>query len=565
MPIAADTTKRSVMLAMLPYLLVAVFAWVGYFNSLDVPFTFDDESNIGKNQSVLITDLSPGSLAQAAFGSSHPTPRPVAYLTFGLNHYFGQLDVVGYHIVNIVIHTINGWLVFVLALHLCPLLIRRTKEAPRSVHVLFALAVALIFISHPVQTQAVTYIVQRMTSLCTLFYLAGLLCYIRGRCIEASVIRLRAVWWSLAFVCWVLAIGTKQFAVTLPLAIMLYEWVARGEQFKIQKKTIAAIGGGAVLMLLAVVVFKGGVLSNKGTLTELLTSGYDNRDFTLTERLMTESRVVMHYISLLVWPPPSRLVLIYDYPISTSLVTPFSTILSILGLGAMTVASAVFARRLPLVAFGVLWFMLHLAVESTIIPLEIAYEHRLYMPLIGAGLLFVGGVFALIKNPKAAFALVFVISAVMLVGTHQRNETWRSALGIWEDNAKKQPTEFRAFFNMAVIHKDDGRYTEAIDLLQQTIELEPRHQEAMVRAGALLKLSGRYQESANAYTAAIAFDRDEHPRFAACSIGKPPVIFRGGYCFCSQAVLLWPKVSPLRVCRQCSEIGSHRWHICRLY
>lgn len=508
----STTTNRPFVLGLVSCAVIAVFTWVGYFNSLDVPFTFDDERNIVKNPGVLMPDLSPTSMAQAAFGEGNPTPRPIAYLSFGINHALGGLDVTGYHVVNIAIHMVNGWLVYLLALRLCPILLKTSEDRPKSFCALFALAVALLFVSHPVQTQSVTYIVQRMASLCTLFYLAGLLCYIAGRNAPKPTVRSYIVWWGGALVCWVLALGTKQFAVTLPLAVMLYEWIARGGSLKIQKKALAVIGGGVLLMAVVAVVFKSGLFFEGGTFAKLF-KGYEFRDFTLTERVMTQARVVVHYIGLIIYPAPSRLVLVYDYPLSTSLLAPITTLLGFLGLGAMAVASVVFARRLPLLAFGVLWFMLHLVVESSIIPLEMVYEHRLYVPIIGAGLLFVGAVFTLIKNQKAALAAVVVLSGVMLFATHERNETWRDRLGLWQDNAAKQPTEPRAFFNMASILRERGEYAEAIDMLEETIKLEPRYQEAWVRAGALLKLTGRYQEAANAYSTAIAYDLEEHPRF----------------------------------------------------
>jgi tetratricopeptide (TPR) repeat protein len=523
MPTDNNQANRSLILGVVSCLLIAAFTWVGYYNSLDVPFTFDDERNIVKNQSVLMPDLSPASMAEAAFGEGNPTPRPVAYLSFGINHAIGELDVTGYHVVNIVIHMLNGWLVYLLALHLCPILLKSTEDKPKSVHAFFALAVALLFVSHPVQTQSVTYIVQRMASLCTLFYLAGMLCYIRGKMASKPSVRTYAVWWGGAFVFWVLALGTKQFAVTLPLAIMLYEWIARGGSLKIQKRTLAVIGGGAALMLLVAVVFKSGLFFNGGTFTKLF-NGYQYRDFTLVDRVMTEARIVMHYIGLLVWPAPSRLTLVYDYEVSTSLIAPITTILSIFGLGAMAAAGVLVAKKSPLIAFGILWFMLHLAVESTIIPLELVYEHRLYVPIIGAGLLFAGCVFTLIKNPKAALAAVVVLSGVMLIATHDRNETWRDRLGMWQDNADKQPTEYRAYYNMAVIQRDEGNYQEAVDLLEQTIKTEPRNQQAMVMAAALLRLIGdqsiepnkrleRYRESERTYAVAISLDRASHPRF----------------------------------------------------
>lgn len=498
-----DPALKRFALGVLPFLAIALVTWAAYFNTMDVPFIFDDQRNIVDNPRLHMTELNWSSIKEAMTGNT--TPRPVAYLSFALNYYTSQLDVAGYHVVNTLIHMLTGCMVYLLARHLFPLLLKRDDIRPLDL-TLMALGVALVFVAHPIQTQSVTYIVQRMASLCALFYVSALLCYISGR--DAQRTGVRVAWWGGAAICWLLALGTKQYAVTLPGAILLYEWIARGHKLKLERKTL--IGAGVCLLLVVgvILVFKG------GSLEKLLVKGYEKRDFTMTERVLTQSRVVMHYIGLSLWPAPSRLVLIYDFPTSRSLISPITTLLSTLGIVGMVALALATLRRAPLVAFALLWFLLHLVVESTIIPLEMVYEHRMYLPLVGLSMLFVAGVYWLVRNRFAAGGALALVVVVLAFATHERNETWRGHLRLLEDNAQKQPGDPRVHYNMAVIHRDAERYTEAIDHLQRAVEVEPRHQQAMVMAGALLRLVGNYQDSLHAYTAAIAIDRDEHPLFA---------------------------------------------------
>lgn len=496
-------------LGALPLLAIAIVTWVCYANTMDGEFIFDDFQNIVENPNVHMTEINAESLGNSLSGS--PTPRPVANLSFALNHYFGGLEVGGYHAVNTIIHMLAGFAVYLLARCLFPLLIKR-ELTPAEI-TMMSLGVALVFVAHPIQTQSVTYIVQRMTSLCALFYVSGLLCYIYGREADNEHIKRRVAWWIVAFACWLLALGTKQYAVTLPAAILLYEWIARGHKLRLEKNTILALAVCLLLVVGVILVFKSGLFFEGGTLHKLLIKGYDRREFDMTERVLTQARVVMHYIGLSVWPAPSRLVLIYDYPTSTSLVSPITTLLSMLGIVGMVAVSLLVSRKAPLVAFGVLWFLLHLAVESTIIPLEMVYEHRMYLPIIGLAMLFVSAVFWLMPKRAGAVGALVVVTAALSLATIQRNDTWRTHIGLLEDNAAKHP-EPRVFYNMAVIHRDAGRYKEAIDALQSTIEAEPRHQQAMVMAGALLRLTNKYQDSMHAYTAAIAVEPGAHPLFA---------------------------------------------------
>ncbi len=186
-----------------------------YSNSLDAAFVYDDTRSITGNPRIRVEHLGWRELYEAAFES--PLPRPVANLSFALNHYIGEYEVAGYHVVNVAIHLVNGVLVYLLALFLFA-----HSAHPRPSREWAALLAALVFTAHPVQSQSVTYVVQRMSSLAVMFYLGALLLYLRGRSSPRGWRRWAS--WAGAGAAWILALGSKEIAAVLPVTIWLCEW-----------------------------------------------------------------------------------------------------------------------------------------------------------------------------------------------------------------------------------------------------------------------------------------------------------------------------------------------------
>ena len=484
-----------------PVLVIAAAVYLCYANSFQAPMLFDDHHNIENNENIHLKELNFQSLYYVAF--DNPTPRPVAYLTFALNHYFGGQDVWGYHVVNTVIHLINGvlvfWLVNFIAVRIG--LTQMDDERGSSTHDdlswWVALAAGILFVVHPVQTQSVTYIVQRMATLCTMFYLSGLLAFFFAR--VANSTKRKIVWSVLCFLSWTLALGSKQMAVTLPLAMLLCEWIM------FQKGDRQWLAKGAKLLVAAFVLIGLILFMFKGfDAPKLFTRGYKHRDFTLMERLFTEGRVMIHYVTLVILPLPSRLTLVYDYPVSLSLVAPITTLFSWLCITSSIFFSAIYARRYPMASFSVLWFFLHLAVESTFIPLELVYEHRLYLPMLGACLLISTSIFRFI--PKYQVALVAGTVLFLLFGywTHLRNETWQTGIGVWKDNLSKQPNEPRSWFNLGVEYMAIDDRKSACQAFERTVELEPRLQQAYYWHAILLKDQKEFERALAVCDAGLA-------------------------------------------------------------
>ena len=222
-------------------------------------------------------------------------------------------------------------------------------------------------------------------------------------------------------------------------------------------------------------------------------NGYSHRPFNLWERLLTESRVVVWYLSLLALPLPSRLNFDHETVISTSLFSPPTTILSILFLVLLIAATFKFRHRSPLVTFGVFFFFLNLLIESTIVPLELVFEHRLYLPSVGFFMALVGIVDLLwlrfhdrtggaLEDSRPFWVGLVIIFAVSSLLTTLRNYDWRDAMSLYRDVISKSPNKPRAYANLGVALGKAGRCPEAMPLLEKAISLGTRYDEAYFSA-----------------------------------------------------------------------------------
>lgn len=301
-------------------------------------------------------------LTHAAFDSKIAT-RPVAHISLALNYYFHQLDVRGYHAVNILIHIITGVFLYFLLKATLFLPSLREKYGTHGGPVIVSLITTAIWLLHPLQTQSVTYIVQRMTSMSAMFYILAMLLYVKARLATGK----KTAWALFAgcFISGVLALGSKENAATLPLFIFLYEWyflqdlrVSRSLN-KRQWYLLAT----SVLVFGSLTLFYIGVNPIK-----YLESSYSVFDFTLTQKLLTETRIVILYISLLFFPHPDRLNLDYDFTLSQSLLTPTTTLFSVAVLFGLVLFAILTAKKQRLFSFCILWFLGNLVIESSSFP-----------------------------------------------------------------------------------------------------------------------------------------------------------------------------------------------------
>jgi tetratricopeptide (TPR) repeat protein len=322
-----------------------------------------------------------------------------------------------------------------------------------------------------------------------MFYLLAFLLYLVGRGAPVAWKR-----WSLlgaGFVAWGLALGSKEIAATLPFAVLLCEWFF----FQYLDRRWLRRHLGMLAVLLA--VFAGVALLYLGASPlDRVLDGYARRDFTMGERLLTQPRVICLYLGLLLVPLPGRFNLLHDVAASHSLVDPPTTLLAFAALAAILAAAVWIATRRPLVSFGILWIFLHLAIESSFIPLELVFEHRMYLPMAGFALLLTD---PLSRLPARAFSRVAVagllVVAALAAASAARNRVWRDEVTLWEDVVAKYPESHRAHNNLGLALERQDRRQEAIPHYRRALELDPRAAQVHNNLGHALAEAGRHEEA----------------------------------------------------------------------
>jgi tetratricopeptide (TPR) repeat protein len=462
-------------------LLVLVVAIIAYSNSIDFQFRFDDRANITGNPLIkdfrYFKDPSLADEVPMRYVLSFKN-RVVGYLTLALNYRAHGLDVRGYRVTNIAIHIINALLVYwlvTLIFRTPPLRASALSDKSR----LIALLSALLFVSHPVQTQAVTFVVQRLASLATLFCILSLTLYVRFR---LSTGKGGALLYALSLFSAVLAMKTKEIAFTLPVIVALFELVFLSGPAKKRLLLLAPIALTMLIVPLSVLgsdASLGGILGDMSEATRL-----GETDIARSDYLLTEFGVIATYLRLLVFPINQNLD--YDYPEYGSFFSPrvflsFLLLVSIFSLGLFMLRRSRRtepALRLP--AFGIFWFFTTLSVESSIVPIvDVIFEHRLYLPSAGGFMAAGTAAFLLPGRLKegmsrtAAFSLIALVVLLFSVATHARNTVWQSRLDLWTDVLKKSPRKARAHNNIAGAYESEGDMDRALKHYETAAMLKP--------------------------------------------------------------------------------------------
>jgi tetratricopeptide (TPR) repeat protein len=495
--------------------LIAITAFLCYSNTFDVPFVFDDNTAIVENP--LIRDL--GYFADASevrdfkeIRYNALKRRYVGYLSFALNYKANGLSVGGYHAINILIHILNGMLIY--------LLITLTFRTPvlndsrlKGSSGPIALVTALLFVSHPVQTQAVTYIVQRLASMTAMFYLLSLVLYIKARLSEGGK-RAGMMFYVLSLVSAILGMYTKQIAFTLPVAILLYEFLFLSGSRRKRLLYLTPI-------LLTMLIIPLSLLDMEKPLEEIIGDAEGAtriEDISRMDYLLTEFRVFVTYLRLLALPVHQNLD--YDYPVYRSFLDPqvflsFMFFLSLFGLGLYFLRrsrTADSALRIP--AFGIFWLFLAFSVESSIIPLHVIYEHRVYLPSVGffaalatAGFLFIERYKGL-RMQKAVVGMIALVLIMLAGATYLRNNVWRSNTSIWEDVVRKSPQKGRGHNNLGEAYEMEGQIDRAIYEYKTAIRLDPSYPQAYNNLGTIYESSGLIDEAIEQYMMALRLQPD---------------------------------------------------------
>ncbi|KAF0218422.1 MAG: hypothetical protein FD174_2883 [Geobacteraceae bacterium] len=529
--------------------LIVILGLSAYSNTFHVPFVFDDQTSIIDNP--VIRDLA--NFFSSGTGYGYNPRRFVGYLTIALNYRLGGVDVTGYHAFNLTVHIITALLVY----YLCLLTFRTPSLLGSSLSGgarQVALLSGLLFVVHPVQTEAVTYIIQRLSSLAAMFYLLSLVFYVRARLFHESgngrVHGKTVLSYSLSLISAVLAMKTKEIAFTLPIIIALHEFFFfRGG---IRKRLLFLL---PIALTIAIIPFT--MVSAGKPIGKLLADAGDaargGADISRGDYLITQVSVITTYVRLLFLPINQNLD--YDYPLSHSLLNPRVFVSFLFLFLIASLAIYLFRRsRIPhpasrfplpnprfpvpsprspipdpalrLVSFGICWFFITLSVESSVIPLaDVIFEHRLYLPSAGA-LIAAATAAAFAARKFGAKAVGIVSTAVVLAfsaGTWKRNLAWGDPLTLWGDVVAKSPGKARPRYNLGTALNQQGFVDEAIDQFQIALRLDPANADVRHNLGVAYVAKGLMDEAIKEYRAAIGLNpasAQAHNSLGGAYVGK---------------------------------------------
>jgi len=484
--------------------LISLVGSLAYSNSFGVPFLYDDITSIVGNRA--IHDLSAFLHGE---GVRYNPRRFITYLSLAINYRLGGLDVTGYHVFNLAVHLATAVTVYLFALV--------TLRTPRLVSSRLArnvgwvaLLSSLLFVAHPFQTEAVTYVVQRTTSLAAFFYLLCLLLYAVARSKES---RLPAVLlFAGSLVSALLAMLCKEIAATLPLAVLLYEVSFFTSSWRSRLRLLLPLS-----VLLSVVPLA--LLSSGRPAGELLSvADRMTRETALisrTQYLLTQFKVIAAYLRQLFVPYGQNID--HDIPLATGFLTAdvFPSFLLLVALLAFAVwlyrgskENGTRDAAWRLVGFGIFWFFLTLLVESSLIPIrDVMNEHRLYLPSVGIALAVSAGlVLALGSRPRVLFAVGSLMVVALGFATWQRNVLWQSELTLWADAVRKSPNKARPLHNYAKTLSEAGEHGKAILHYQMAIRRGLASPDTLVNLAAEYEQIGQPHRAIEYYRLALTGD-----------------------------------------------------------
>lgn len=503
---------------------IALLCVALYGKTLHYPFIFDDQFYLETNP--IYKDLShflgasdfQTAATQAQTLKLDPdlstnfVLRQFSYLTFYWDYKAHGLNPSGYRLENILLHWCNAWLVFLLATQL----LRRSRSAeslaPSSARFI-PLVASLLFLVHPLQTESVTYVVQRFTSLGTFFYLGTLIAYFQSRGAQRPLGTW--TWRVVSVLALLLGMLSKEIVFTAPLMVVALECLLMRTPWRQALKQAAAHL--LFLPLIPVLVLMASAAQHHGKLS--LANAYNivNPIFTPVSPwtyVLTQTHVLVRYVTLFF--APFGLNVDHDYPLTSSLLDPrvWGALLLITG----TIAAAVwtFRRykdvRVSVLCVGSGWFLLTAFVPAGLIPLpDVMAEHRTYLPSVGLLIAaacaldlwrtrWMGRPWLSALAPAAAVVAVLVLSGL----TNIRNEVWSSRVNLWQDTVAKSPNKSRSWYNLGMVQYEMGQKEAAVESLQRAVNLDGSFGFAYLSLGAYQADLGHPDDAIDTFHKGIA-------------------------------------------------------------
>jgi len=463
--------RRRIFISVAGLLVLSLLIISAYSNTFHSPPVLDDIHSFIDEPLVENFDWSFETIKNLA-GSKFGLSRFIPMLSLAHDRWRGQGEIAAFHVTNLIIHMCVTLAVFFwVKILLWFGKFRRNDYDDLSV-IVVALAVAGIWSLSPIQTNAVTYIVQRMAALAALFYLISFTAYFNARKNWMLGQKHKAfLFWVLSILACLAAFLSKQNSATLPVMILIGEWLFCRRQLYDHFKRYKFF-----YTLLAIVIL-GGVIIVSITYFPSVLAGYRNRHFSMGERLLTECRVVISYISILLAPLPSRLCLDSHVSLSQSILSPITTLFSLLLIVSFLVLGWCQRIKRPLLSFLIFWFFINLMIESSFVGLELKFEHRLYLPSVSFYFILVlcfvdiARKIPRLNDRRLAIALLVLLCSVLSLMTYARNQVWNDVVSINTDNVQKAYLKPRAHSNLSGAYLRSGCYHKAIGEANKAIEL----------------------------------------------------------------------------------------------
>lgn len=468
-----------------------------YIRTFAVPMVGDDGGAIAENPTIRnLSDLK-SILSPPVTGGLTVGGRPVLNLTLALNYAISGNEVWSYHVLNLVIHLAIAFLLFDSA--------RRTMafrpcEKGDDRATLWALGATLVWLVHPLQTESVTYIIQRAESLVTLFLVSTLYCFIRSVSPGAGWF-----WRPASLVVCVLGMATKEVMVVAPLVVLLFDRAfvsgSLREAWTRRRGYYGGLAGSWLVLAILVLGAKGrGGSAGFGT------------DVTVVDYLRTQCGALLHYGRLVIWPTP----LVFDYGTATvkSWGAAIGPALLVLGFAGITLRAL--WRNSAAGFLGAAAFLI-MAPSSSVVPIatQTMAEHRTYAASFAVLLLLLGGLSRMVG--ARALPVVWLALLPLSVITVQRNEVYRDAVRLWRVTVAQVPQNARAHFMLAHVLLQSGSAAEAIQEFKTSIQLLPDFVEARHDLGAALVRAGRVGEALDYFAKALEIHPTARTHYAYAS------------------------------------------------
>ncbi len=448
----------------------------------------------------------------------YPQTRTLGFYSFALNYCFGRLHPLGYHLFNFIIHLCSTFMVWSLSIVLFRISKINFKNACLFKELPFWTAV--LFLVHPAQTQAVTYVSQRFESMAALFYFSTVFLYLRGRVTQKP--KERILFFTLSALSFGLGLLTKEVIITAPAMVLACEWIFFPAKDPKKLYILGTAGLGLTyLALVKILHTNANVLHQSIWLFPIASDSHDGELLAPGTYLLTQLRVLLTFLRLLLLPAHQNVD--YDYPQSGDLLHPFATLIGLIAVIGFIYGIFQFRRSRPLISFGLAWILI--TFSANLVPRSnVIFEHKLYLISYGFFLALVVTLASIIRGQGRFFQVMLALTAVLALMSIHRNQVWQNEFTLWDDAVKKSPHKGRPYNNRGKSFYAKGQYDLALSDFNKAIALEPGHAEPYNNRGVIFDKLGDTELAITDYNKAIDLD----PHYAEAYFNRGLVLSRQG-------------------------------------